>query len=217
MARILGNEWKGDALAPCNLRRTISLISDLHSLRAELGRQRKPVDARDAAHLALLKQLWAAFYPSSPFSVRSEEWMRLGFQGSDPTTDFRGMGCLALREIVHFSEVFREEALALAAGWAIEDNLESGALPFAITAINASSWLWGLFMEGRLDRCFLVRGASLQTYRNLFCEMLCGFLRTWKSEAPGSIGEFQRVSSFYLTETRRRLEGNADHITNLYM
>ena len=50
--------------------------------------------AQDETHLALLRQLWASLQPTRPFIARSHEWTRLGFQGDDPTTDFRGMGCL---------------------------------------------------------------------------------------------------------------------------
>ncbi|KAL1515938.1 hypothetical protein AB1Y20_002552 [Prymnesium parvum] len=198
-----------------NLRRCLAFMADLHALRAELERQRKAVDPSDAAHAALLQRLWLALLPEESFRARGEAWLRLGFQGADPCTDFRGMGGLALRELVHFAEVFREEALLRCEAWS-RDGGAVQALPYALTAINASAWLWALFVDGKLDRCLCVRGASLQTYRNLFCEMLCGFLRLWESEAPAGIECFQRMSNAYIADVRRRLDGSADHITTLY-
>eukprot|EP00966_Prymnesium_polylepis_P216036 5001212-Prymnesium_polylepis.2 len=130
------------------------------------------------------------------------------------------MGCLALRELTHFSETLREEAELLADGWDgwdVDDGGQPRTLPLALTAINASAWLWSLLQDGRLDRCFFVRGATLRTYRELFREIMCGFLRVWTQEAPASIAEFERVQTLYLSQVRRRLDGTADRITELYV
>lgn len=36
--------------------------------------------------------------PSVPLEARiTKDWQRIGFQGTDPATDFRGMGMLGLR------------------------------------------------------------------------------------------------------------------------
>jgi hypothetical protein len=58
----------------------------------------------NAEHESLLQRLWAAW--SSPASTagtpqpfpghKHELWKSIGFQGSDPVTDFRGMGYLGL-------------------------------------------------------------------------------------------------------------------------
>ena len=116
------------------------------------------------------------------------------------------MGCLALRELVHFSTSFPEEAAQLADGWEV-DGGEPRSLPLALTAINATAWLWTLLLDGRLDRCFFTHGATLRTYRDLYCELVRGFVRTWTSEAPESIAEFERVHTLYLTEVRGLLDG----------
>lgn len=33
--------------------------------------------------------------------MKTEQWTRIGFQGTDPATDFRGMGLLGLHAILH--------------------------------------------------------------------------------------------------------------------
>lgn len=50
-------------------------------------------------------RLWTATYPDTKLESRvSEQWKLLGFQGTDPATDFRGMGLLGLEQLVYFSE-----------------------------------------------------------------------------------------------------------------
>ena len=61
----------------------------------------------DPSHAELLTSLYSLYASPSfpPFpGVRGEAWKRIGFQGDDPTTDFRGMGLLSLRCLVFMGE-----------------------------------------------------------------------------------------------------------------
>lgn len=214
--RILSTQYNQEALGALNLRRCLAFMADQHALKAELNHQKQAFDQKDAAHVALLRQLWSLFYSHKSFRMLDDAWVRLGFQGSDPTADFRQMGCLALREIIYFSSALHEEAVQMIDEWDASTD-KAKILPFALTAINASAWLWTLLQDGRLDRCFYIRGASLQTYRTLFCEILCGFLRAWKSEGCSSVLDFQRVSRRYLMDVNQRLDGTAEAIATLYI
>jgi len=62
-------------------------------------------DPANREHVALLERLWQVILPEekTPGQV-SEQWKRLGFQGKDPSTDFRGMGLLGLLNLVYFAE-----------------------------------------------------------------------------------------------------------------
>ena len=70
-------------------------------------------------------------------------------------------------------------------------------------------------MDGRLDGCLLARGPTLHTYRELFCELLHGFMCAWTSERPASIAEFERVQTLFLAQVRRRLTGLTEQIADL--
>ena len=72
-----------------------------------------PVAWENAEHEALLRQLWTLCAPADgagmPFpGAPSDEWRAFGFQGSDPQTDFRGMGLFGLVAIVYFFEHNRD-------------------------------------------------------------------------------------------------------------
>ena len=57
------------------------------------------------SHDELLRRLWQCGFPGVPLAQRvTSEWVRLGFQGDDPATDFRGMGVLGLHNLVYFGE-----------------------------------------------------------------------------------------------------------------
>lgn len=46
-------------------------------------------------------QLWKELRPDTPLTGRiSKQWCEIGFQGSDPKTDFRGMGLLGLHNLL---------------------------------------------------------------------------------------------------------------------
>lgn len=46
-------------------------------------------------------QLWKELRPDTPLNGRiSKQWCEIGFQGSDPKTDFRGMGLLGLHNLL---------------------------------------------------------------------------------------------------------------------
>jgi radical SAM superfamily enzyme len=49
----------------------------------------------------LVKSLYSEYFQQSP-QVSGKEWMRLGFQGQYPETDFRGGGVLSLQLILRF-------------------------------------------------------------------------------------------------------------------
>ena len=79
-------------------------------------------------------------------------------------------------------------------------------LPLALTSINASSWLWSLFEQGALDRCLLARGASLDSYHDLFAELVVGFAAEWARQAPESIMAFETVAAAFVAQVRASLE-----------
>mmetsp|Transcript_21630 Transcript_21630/g.35694 ORF Transcript_21630/g.35694 Transcript_21630/m.35694 type:complete len:285 (+) Transcript_21630:81-935(+) len=55
-------------------------------------------------HQCLLRSLWRTISPEVEFCRCSWRWLRLGFQGDNPTDDLRGVGALGLKQLVHFLE-----------------------------------------------------------------------------------------------------------------
>jgi hypothetical protein len=101
----------------------------------------------------LIKSLYSEYFAQPP-QVSGKEWMRLGFQGQYPETDFRGGGVLSLQLILRF--VKKRKALV--------QQMESDKANFffAITAINIAFFMKKYFHLAD----FLVAGKDIAIYCN---------------------------------------------------
>ncbi len=69
-----------------------------------------PFDSSDSTHREMLEKLWKQLMDTSLTGLVSKQWSEIGFQGDDPSTDFRGMGLLGLENLLFFSTNYRESA-----------------------------------------------------------------------------------------------------------
>ena len=144
---------------------TKNLLYCLHGLRlinismVEIENMKKSTfSATEEKHITMLVRLWNTMKPESPrknmnrYNYFTEEWEKLGFQASDPTTDLRGMGILGLYQLVYFSH-----KRTLTAKTILEEshNTSKVAFPFAVTGINITSFILELLTEGRLHLVYI--------------------------------------------------------------
>jgi hypothetical protein len=118
----------------------------------------------DQNHRNLLDSFWDALKPNvsrrpykfanvaanevDPYQMFSSDWSDLGFQGIDPSTDFRAMGVLGLRQLVYFSNARPRQSKRIL----LESNHPRRFFPFAATGINITYFVLTLLRERRLDR-----------------------------------------------------------------
>ncbi|KAF4391678.1 hypothetical protein F8388_005443 [Cannabis sativa] len=58
-------------------------------------------------YLDALKQLWRLAYPTKELPpLKSELWKQMGWQGVDPSTDFRGGGFISLENLIFFAQKY---------------------------------------------------------------------------------------------------------------
>eukprot|EP01039_Chlorochromonas_danica_P005572 gene5574-6135_t len=100
-----------------------------------------------AEHVDLLESLWRNLLPGvTRVGGRiTEDWGKLGFQGKDPATDFRGMGLLGLIQLVYFSQSSPQLARQLLQ----ESQADATYFPFAATGINVTAFVLELLQERR--------------------------------------------------------------------
>ncbi|CAK9147082.1 unnamed protein product [Ilex paraguariensis] len=61
-----------------------------------------------------LKQLWRLAYPDRDLPpLKSELWKEMGWQGPDPSTDFRGGGFISLENLIFFAKMYPNTAVTL--------------------------------------------------------------------------------------------------------
>jgi len=129
-----------------HLRRCLGDLRKANSFLVELDRSRKvKFDSQEPFHTELLQRLWKGLLPGEAAPV-GKDWKRVGFQGPDPGTDFRGMGLLSLEALVHFVERNQDAARLIM-------NLYE-ELGFAITGINLAGFTLRMFETRQLDHIF---------------------------------------------------------------
>ncbi|CAI5733118.1 unnamed protein product [Peronospora farinosa] len=100
-------------------------------------------------HEEMLEQLWTNLKPN----VRrkggriTKEWGEIGFQGTDPMSDFRSMGVFSLVQLNYFTKTYKVEAQRALK----ESNHPTRWYPFAVTGINVTAFLIELIDEHLLD------------------------------------------------------------------
>ncbi|KAI0497747.1 hypothetical protein KFK09_020982 [Dendrobium nobile] len=99
-----------------------------------------PFDETRPDHQDALKALWNASFPETNLTgLVSEQWKDMGWQGANPSTDFRGCGFISLENLLFFARtypasfrriLFKQEGIR--AAW---------EYPFAVAGINISFML----------------------------------------------------------------------------
>ncbi|ERN09955.1 hypothetical protein AMTR_s00013p00199160 [Amborella trichopoda] len=76
-------------------------------LRRLKNRMKVDFDSSRPDHQEALRALWNATYPETKLQgLISEQWKEMGWQGRDPSTDFRGAGFISLENLLFFAKTF---------------------------------------------------------------------------------------------------------------
>ncbi|KAF1886961.1 hypothetical protein Lal_00046199 [Lupinus albus] len=189
-------------------------LSPLQEERLRNLRQRLevPFDGSKMEHQDALKQLWKLAYPDRQLpSLKSELWKEMGWQGSDPSTDFRGGGFISLENLIFFAMKYPESFQRLL-------NKQDGQraeweYPFAVAGINISFMLTQMldlkagYPSSLSGICFLqLLEDDEMAFDNLFCVTFQMMDAQWLAKRATYM-EFNDV----LKSTRMELELELAH------
>jgi len=180
------------------LRLGLNSIVSINSLTGHLELMSAiPYDNLNKDHEKLLLRLWSLLKPDMRLSSRiSSEWGEIGFQGTDPATDFRGMGILGLYNLVEFAAHCPDDALRIL-GHCREGGLKWYS--FAITGINLTNDLLQLTRDHQLDHYYFKYGASTAAFQALYCTIFCRFDESWIKANPVNVMEYSKIHSAFVT------------------
>ncbi|KAL0406174.1 UNVERIFIED_CONTAM: ELMO domain-containing protein A [Sesamum latifolium] len=109
----------------------------LQRLQERLG---VPFDETRTDHQEALRDLWDVAFPNVKLKgLISEQWKDMGWQGANPSTDFRGCGFVSLENLLYFARTYPvtfNRLLLKQAGSRAEWEY-----PFAVAGINVSFML----------------------------------------------------------------------------
>ncbi|EYU20853.1 hypothetical protein ABFS82_11G018800 [Erythranthe guttata] len=185
------------------------LLSSLQEARLKYLKQRLsvPFDGTSSEHQDALRQLWRLSYPDRELPpLKSEVWKDMGWQGSDPSTDFRGGGFISLENLIFFAKKFPEAFQSLL--HKRDGDRSEWEYPFAVAGINISFTLVQMLdlqsgTPGTLagHRFLELLSQDEMAFDNLFCVAFKLLDAQWLAKRA-SYMEFNDV----LKSTRSQLE-----------
>ncbi|KAG9147713.1 hypothetical protein Leryth_014866 [Lithospermum erythrorhizon] len=99
-----------------------------------------PYDSSNPKHQEALRSLWYAAFPGEVlFGLISEQWKEMGWQGKDPSTDFRGGGFISLENLLYFAGNFPKSFQHLLRKQ--EGDRALWEYPFAVAGVNITFML----------------------------------------------------------------------------
>jgi hypothetical protein len=162
--------------------------------RAQLRRLREwsETSVSIKTHEKLLRRLWNVLVPDSSFKTKSSKWMDIGFQNSNPISDFRGGGELALRALVYVAESHSKFMCHV-----VSSHKKTRSYPACVGAINivlmvcnilrlsedrvSPEYFWSLFEDPKAF--FVIFFVSFRLLE-----------KTWNQE-QGTLTEFSKIMS----------------------
>lgn len=91
-------------------------------------------DTSNVQHEEILQNYWNICCPEEELESRkSQQWKKLGFQGTDPASDFRGVGIFGLRCLVYFASTYPNTFKSMLRGHSFENKEQ---YPFSIAGFN---------------------------------------------------------------------------------
>lgn len=180
-------------------------------LRKLQCRLQVPFDGSLVEHQDALKQLWRLAYPDREIPpLKSELWKEMGWQGTDPSTDFRGGGFISLENLIYFAEKYPEPFQRLLHKQ--DGKRAEWEYPFAVAGINISFMLAQMLdlQSGKPRSVAGVRFLELlaedeMAFDNLYCVAFRLMDAQWLARRA-SYMEFNDVLKSTRTQLERELE-----------
>nr|CAD1818941.1 unnamed protein product [Ananas comosus var. bracteatus] len=99
-----------------------------------------PFDETRPDHQEALKALWHASFPETELTgLVSEQWKDIGWQGPNPSTDFRGCGFVSLENLLFLARTYPASFQRLL--FKQEGVRATWEYPFAVAGVNVSFML----------------------------------------------------------------------------
>ncbi|KAF9677794.1 hypothetical protein SADUNF_Sadunf08G0144600 [Salix dunnii] len=119
-------------------------------------------DASRPDHQDALRALWSATYPDQELNgLISDQWKEMGWQGRDPSTDFRGAGFISLENLLFFAKTFTtsfQNLLKKQGG-----KRSAWEYPFAVAGVNITFMIMQMLdLDALKTRRTFVRSVFLQ-------------------------------------------------------
>ncbi|XP_019849321.1 PREDICTED: uncharacterized protein LOC100640320 isoform X2 [Amphimedon queenslandica] len=141
-------------------------------------------DDHNSIHLRALSTVYQRLSgSSSPCSRFGSHWEDIGFQGSDPTDDFRGVGMLGLFQLLWFIDSQRLSPIALDIFQYSKST--STPLPFCVISLNITCTTIQALREGYLSKECNRSEQVISVCNNFYASIFVSFYHNWRRHRKG--------------------------------
>jgi len=136
-------------------------------------------------------------------SRKNNQWQDIGFQGDDPSTDFRGMGILGLDQLVFFAQYDVDNCRSV-----LSLSRHPVGFPFAICGITITALVRELLTDELLKNHFYNAhrdSPTLDSLNQVYCRVFKLFADFWARAKPETIIQFNPVKRDFVTLLERYL------------
>lgn len=144
-----------------------------------------------------------------------ETWSKLGFQGADPTRDFRATGYYGVKMLSKMSRDYTDKVRNIFQEASIENN--ATWYPFSTVCINIIHWIKEALAEFDSDFEFLFYLTKPELYDSVFSCLLTYILvewhRFWRAKNPKNIMEFGPISVEFRVKLSRLFRNIKDTVS----
>ncbi len=107
--------------------------------------------------------------PGEPLEERiGDQWSKIGFQGKDPATDFRGMGLLGLDDLLYMAKNHPSLCSRILSA---SHHVQAG-FSMAIVGINLTDMALNMVRNRTLQYHFYLYGIAKDVYHEFYCASL---------------------------------------------
>ncbi|KYQ93582.1 hypothetical protein DLAC_11607 [Tieghemostelium lacteum] len=194
---------------------TLEPLSKIQILKNQLKTLYNQAYCNDnATHEEKLEEIWSSLRPGIRRKARlTSEWGDIGFQGKDPSTDFRGMGILGLENLHYLSTQHNEKAQLILT----QANTKS-VYPFSITGINITSLLVQMLEKNQLCNHFYHSSPTVQQFNELYVKVFVYFNQYYQDKKPVNIMQFGNIMKEFTAVITERLNSPTyDPFTSLQL
>ena len=167
--------------------------------------QNEKFSSSNDAHETKLEKLWSLLLPGQEREGGriTREWGRIGFQQSDPATDFRGGGVLSLDQLIFMAEKRQEIAQRMIG----EPSNETSRYPWACVGINLTNEAITILASHELDEKLYGRSDDecMEIFNNLYADMFEILHANWIKSKPENLLDFPPVLKTTMSEIRDEL------------
>ncbi|XP_027201109.2 ELMO domain-containing protein 3-like [Dermatophagoides pteronyssinus] len=166
-------------------------------------------DNRNKFHIRCLYTIFAKLTGNVISALKrfGQHWEEIGFQGSDPSTDFRGVGILGLFQLTFFVITPKVCQLSKEIYNLSLDQIQH--YPFAITSMNITQIILQMLRDGSLNHFINESDSVLNIFNQFYFGTFLYFHKIWKNDKKTIMD-----IGFVLKDLRHYVRNNLKKILN---